>query len=136
MEKKLTDNFVVALIDDDKRKLKALDKFDKVVRLCTTGLKLYTHPARQHYFIQISPAIEKWILVEAEKAKINLEDYDLPNNLTELVDLKDRTQRDNKKIHRLFQDMLQNESCSEIRELKRWLIFFRDNHYNSNIEAL
>lgn len=34
MQNRLVDNFAVALIDDDKRKLRVLDEFEKVERLC------------------------------------------------------------------------------------------------------
>lgn len=136
MANRLANNFVVALIDDDKRKLQALEEFRKVSRLCRLRLRLYNHPARKHFFIQVSPAIEKWILAECDKGGINLSDYNLPSDLKGLKDLKSGTQRNDVRFSQLFRDMLQNERCDEIIELHRWLTFFRDNHYNSNIEAL
>lgn len=136
METKLADNFVVALIDDDKRKLKELDVFEKVERLCRPGLKLYTHPVRKHYFIQLSPAIERWILVECEKSDIKLPDYGLPASIGELKELKGISQRKDARFTKLFGDMLQNEACDEITELRRWLLFFKDNSYNTNIDLL
>lgn len=136
MKTKLADNFVVALIDDDKRKLKELAAFGKVERLWRPGLKLFTHPARKHYFIQLSPAIERWILVECEKGGMKLPDYGLPAGLDGLKALKGLSQRKDIKFSKLFGEMLQNEACDEIRELQRWLVFFRDNNYNVNIDSL
>lgn len=136
MKTKLAKNFVVALIDDDKRKLKYLDEFEKVERLWRPGLKLYSHPVRKHYFIQLSPAIERWILMECEKGGITLSSYDLPAGIGELKDLKNISQRKDARFNMLFREMLQNEACDEISEMRRWLVFFRDNNYNTNIDSL
>jgi hypothetical protein len=136
MKTKLANNFVVALIDDDKRKLKELEEFGKVERLWRPGLRLFTHHVRKHNFIQLSPAIERWILTECEKGGITLSDYDLPDSIDKLKDLKGISQRKDARFNNLFRMMLQNEKCDEISELHRWLIFFRDNHYNTNIDSL
>lgn len=135
-EPRLADSFVVASIDDDKRKLKELDEFLKIERLWRNGLKLFKHPVRKHYFIQLSPAIERWILIESAKGEIRLEDYGLPGDIRGLKGMKSLSQRRDTRFGNLFRDMLKNEKCDEIIELKRWLIFFRDNNYNSNIDLL
>lgn len=119
MREKLVDNFVVALIDDDKRKLKELNDFNKVDRLCRNGLKLFNHPARKHYIIQISPALEKWILTECDKGSINLKGYGIPVSIKELKALKGISQRKDARFTKLFKDMLQNENCDELIEMRR-----------------
>ena len=133
---KYRDSFVVGIIDDDKVRLKELDNFDFIERLSRNGIKLYSHPLQKHYFILISPAIEKWIINECEKGALQISDYDLPDTLNILKKMKGITQRSDIRFKRLFKDMLKIESCDEITELKRWLTFFKDNNTNSNIELL
>jgi len=133
---RLVDGFVVAVIDDDKIKVKGLEELDKINRLWRNGLKLYKHPDRKHFYVQISPAIERWIMNECSKAGIVLSEYGLPDGLKALVDMKSLTQRSDERFKRLFRDMLANENCDEINELKRWLVFLRDNNYNSNLDLL
>ena len=130
------DSFVVGVIDDDKRKLRELEKCTKVERLCRAGLKIYKHPQRQHYFIQLSPAIEKWILCECEKGRIDIGMYNLPGDFQELKNLKGFTQRNDQRFKKLFTDMLANKNCDEMIELKRWLVFLKEHNYNSNLDLL
>lgn len=135
-EKRFADSFAVAIIDDDKRRLKELDECLKIERLWHRGLKLFKQPQKQHYFIQLSPAIEKWILRECEKANIDLALYNLPVNFLDLKNMKGYTQRNDERFKKLFEDMLQNENCDEMIELKRWLLFLKQNNYNTNIDLL
>jgi hypothetical protein len=136
--KPLIDMFAVGIIDDDKVKVKDLDSFNKVDRLTTNGLKFFKHPNRHHYLIQICPALEKWILKECEKGNINIADekYKLPISLKGLTYLKGLTQRNDERFKMLFRDMLENERCDEIIELKRWLLFLKENNYNTNLDFL
>jgi hypothetical protein len=135
-EGRLRNNFVVAVIDDDKVKVKGLEDFVKIEKLCKAGLKFFNHSERNHYIIQLSPAIELWLLNECSKGDVNLSLYDLPGSLKGLRSMKGISQRKDERFKRLFRDMLNNDKCDEIIELKRWLIFFRDNNYNSNLDLL
>ena len=136
MKDKFADSFAVGILDDDKRKLREIEGCDKIERLWRNGLKFFRHKCKQHYFILISPAIEKWILNESEKAEINLSKYELPVNIKEMKSIKGFTQRNDTKFKKLFHDMLLNEKCDEIMELKRWLLFLKENNYNTNIDLL
>lgn len=133
---KLKDNFAVAIIDDDKVKVKALEEFNLNVRLSKVGLKIYKHPLRAHFVIQLSPAIEQWILRECAKAEVNMGNYGLEDNLETLRKMKAITQRSDERFKRLFREMMQCSSCDEIIELKRWLIFLKDNNYNTDLDLL
>jgi hypothetical protein len=138
MKEKLSDSFALGIIDRDKIVVKGLEEFDQINRLSKECLKLFSHPSREHYIIQICPAIERWLLKECSKGGIIPSDlkYGLPDNVKKMADLKHKTQRGDIRFKRLFNDMLANESCDEIRELKRWLLFFRENNYKSNIDLL
>lgn len=135
-EVRFENSFLVALIDDDKIKVKAIEGYKKIERLSTKGLKLFKHPDKKHYLIQLSPAIEKWLISECLKGEINPVEHGLPENLAGWRSLKGRAQRNDEKFKELFRKMLKNEKCDEIIELKRWLEFFRDNNYNSNLDLL
>lgn len=135
-EKRFKDSFAVAIIDEDKRKLEELENCLRVTRLWRTGLKLFKKPHQQHYFIQLCPAIEKWIINECDKGAINLADYDLPVRFDDLKKLKGFAQRSDDRFRKLFWEMLQNDDCDEIIELKRWLKFLKENNYNTDLELL
>lgn len=135
-EERLSDKFLVAVIDDDKVKVKGLEKYTQVGRLSRKGLKVFEHPLKRHFLIQLSPAIERWLINECGKAGINLSEYGFPDTIKGWKNLKNRSQRNDEKFKDLFRLMLKNEKCDEIIELKRWLIFFRDNNYNSNLDLL
>ena len=134
----LKDGFAVGVIDEDKVRLKELDTFDEEERLSKKGIKIYTHSVRKHFFIQICPAIEKWILKECEKATIDIasDRYQLPNTLKGLKAMKGLTQRNDERFKRLFRDMSENEHCDELIELRRWLIFLKENNYNTDLDLL
>ena len=134
----LKDGFAVGIIDEDKVKLKELDTFTKVERLSKNELKIYYNSQRKHFFIQICPAIEKWVLKECDKASINLaaEKYRLPSTLKDLKAMKGLAQRSDERFKRLFNDMCDNKSCDELIELRRWLLFLKANNYNTNLDLL
>lgn len=133
---KLKDSFVVALIDDDKVKVKMLENYIQVNRLCKTSLKLFKHPQKNHFVIQVSPAIEKWILKECEKAGIDTVQFDLPGDLNGLRQMKGLSQRNDPRFRNLFKHMSDIQACDEVVEMKRWLMFFRDNNIQTNIDLL
>jgi len=135
-EARLKESFVVALIDDDKVKVKALESYEKVDRLGKKTMKLFIHLERKHFVIQVSPAIEKWIMSECKKGKINMEEFGLPGDLSGLRRMKGLAQRNDNQFKDLFKMMVATEDCDEIIEMKRWLIFFRDNNIQTNIDLL
>lgn len=128
--------FLVALIDDDKVKVKKLDDYIEVVRLRRHNLKLFRHPDRKHFVIQVSPAIERWVLNQCENATINLSNFNVPGDIYGLKALKGLSQRNDQRFKQLFKAMLKNENCKGIIELKRWLTFFFDNNYNTDLDLL
>jgi hypothetical protein len=133
---RLSDKFIVGIIDDDKVKLKGLEQYKEVERLSKNGLRLFGHISKNHYIIQLSPAIERWLINECNKAGISLADYGFPDNVKGWKNLKSRAQRNDEKFRELFRLMLRNEKCDEIIELKRWLEFFKENNYQTNLDLL
>lgn len=135
-ESRLKDHFVVALIDDDKVKVRALENYRKVDRLCKTSLKLFMHTGRKHFVIHVSPAIEKWIMTECEKGQINIDAFGLPGDISGLRRMKGLSQRNDSQFKTLFKQMIAGEACDKIIEMKRWLLFFSDNNIQTNINFL
>lgn len=135
-EIKKRDEFAVAIVDDDKQKLKVLAECREIEKVSRVNLKLYEHINYKHYFIQISPAIEKWILDESGKCGLDLGEYNLPSDLKKMKKLKSPAQRNDVRFAQLFKDMLASDGSDTINELQRWLVFFRDNNFKANIDLL
>jgi len=135
-EERMLDCFAVGIIDKDKIEVKDLAEYESIEKLNKEQLKLFRHPVRPHYIIQICPAIEKWILNECRKAGISLTNYELPDDVKKLAKMKSQTQRSDPRFKRLFKDMAANENCDEAQELLRWLEYLRDNNFNANTDLL
>lgn len=133
---KMLDSFAVGIIDQDKVVLKDLAQFKIEERLSKQYLKLFKHPKRQHYIIQICPAIEEWIINQCEKGNIIPSDHGLPNDKKGMVKMKDITQRNDIRFKKLFKEMSINNNCDEIQEMLRWLTFFKDHNYQTNLDLL
>jgi len=65
MQSKLSGSFALGIIDKDKNEINYLTQFVQVIQ--KGDLFLFKHPQKHHYIIQISPAIEKFILKSAEE---------------------------------------------------------------------
>lgn len=94
MQGKLKDSFAVGILDKDKKEIRYLREFD--LKIDTDGLQLYRHRNinRHHYLIFIRPAIEQWMIENAEEAGISLQTYGLPESMEELRKItKSRQQR-------------------------------------------
>lgn len=131
---KLVDSFALGIIDKGKKAIRYLDDFNCV---CSSDdLFLFKHPHKHHYIIQISPAIEKFILKSAEGIGINLEDFGLPNEFEELKKTtKTNTSRNNPALRKLFLEM-KNKKAPQLMILAKWVSYLKTNTYNSNIADL
>lgn len=139
---KLSDQFAVGIIDDDKKKIKYLDEFEIVK---DAGIvKLWSHKSKPHYFIQFSPAVERFILDVCRNAEINLSDFELPNELSELLKITkhlaskgdSNIEMNRKRLRRLFSSLAYREDIEEIRLLKRWITLLKEKNYQIDKEEL
>src|ERR1700733_5170759 len=89
---KRIDDFAVGIIDKDKYQIEYLKEFDEHINTGNLILWVHKNKKKRHYFIQIVPAIEKWVLLVAKEANIKLSDFGLP---TDLNKLGKRTKTDN-----------------------------------------
>lgn len=134
MQKRLADSFAVGIIDKDKKEIKYLDEF--VLAASAEDLFLFKHPVKHHYIIQISPAVEAFILKSAEEVGINLETFGLPNDFNSFKRLSKRqTSKTDSNLRRLF-SQLKNKKASQIVTLSNWILYLKEKNYESKIEEL
>ncbi len=132
---KLKDDFAVGIIDKDKKEL------DYIKNKCEEQLKsknlvLLKHKEKQHYFIQLMPALEKWIIVVSGESGINIEEYGLSKDLEKLKKItKSEIASENENLKRLCRDLV-NSNGETINTLTKWLKYLYDNNRNADINAL
>lgn len=131
---KLNDSFALGVIDKDKREIKYLEVFEKVAQ--SRDLYLFKHPEKHHYIIQISPAIEKFILKSAQEAGINLKTFGIPNEFEQLKKITKReTSRNDSSLSHLFLE-LKNKNALQIVTLSKWISYLKEKNYDANMEEL
>jgi hypothetical protein len=134
MQNDLKDSFALGIIDKDKREVRYLDEFEPINK--RENLFLYKHKTNHHYIIQISPAIEKFILIEAVEKSINLEEFGLSNDLEKLIKVtKKATSKKEPCLSLLFKELVRKEA-SQVVVLSKWILYLKENTYKSNIELL
>ncbi|WPU99412.1 hypothetical protein SNE26_25695 [Mucilaginibacter sp. cycad4] len=134
MKEKFKDDFSVGLIDKDKKQVDYLKEFDLVID--RDPIFLHKHKNRPHYIIQISPAIEQFILNEATDVGIDIAHYDLPSELLKLTKIsKSTTSKNDQRFKRLFTDLIQNQA-SNLIVLRKWIKYLKSETYKVNIDAM
>jgi hypothetical protein len=124
----LKDGFAVGIIDKDKKEIKYLNVFEEITNW-DNQLKLLKHPQKHHYFIQIIPAIEKWILVNAQEVDIDLKEFDLPNEIEGLKKYAKRTtSKFDEKFRKLFRELKRREA-SGVMTLSKWIVYLKKENY-------
>jgi hypothetical protein len=134
MKGKFNDFFALGIIDKDKKAIRYLDEFEPINK--RENLFLYKHKTKHHYFIQISPAIEKFILIEATEVNVNLEEFGLSNDLEMLKRVtKKTTSKKEPRLSLLFTELVQKKA-PQVVTLSNWIGYLKENTYQSNIELL
>jgi hypothetical protein len=134
MQNKFKDSFAVGIIDRDKKEIKYLNEFK--LKVNRGDLFLFQHPERHHYIIQISPAVEKFILESANQTNINLEDFGLPHKIDDLKKItKKQTSKKSSQFSKLFAE-LKNKNATQIVTLSKWISYLKENTYHSNINEI
>ena len=132
MNEKFADKFAVGIIDADKRRPSYLKEFNELGR--SQHLKILRHSIRPHFIILISPAIDKFILDNAQIANINMEDYNLSPALKEFTQqTKNELSNQDPRFRKLFKDL---EGFGEIKIFKDLLNYFVSSLYQSSKEDI
>lgn len=134
MQSKLSGSFALGIIDKDKNEINYLTQFVQVIQ--KGDLFLFKHPQKHHYIIQISPAIEKFILKSAEEVKINPAEFGIPDNIELLKKVtKTKTSKTDPILRKLFTELI-NRNASQIVTLANWISYFKENTYHSNMDEI
>ena len=133
--KQLRDDFAVGIIDKDKHEL------DYIINECEevitqSNLLLFKHRTKQHYFIQLVPAIEVWLLNAAEEGNINVENFGLPKDVNRFKKVsKSLFASENENLKRLCKRLINSDSKT-MRTLTLWLQYLFEHNRNADINVL
>lgn len=135
MKEKFADDFAVGIIDKDKKEIDYLQEFDCVFE-CEDML-LFKHRIKHHYIIQIAPAMEKWILKQADNEMINLNDFNIPTDLKGLIKKTkaEITSKYDADFKRLFLHLLSVEN-KNILLLQQWIEYLKAYNYQAQVSDL
>jgi hypothetical protein len=132
MQTKYRDQFVIGVIDKDKRPIFYLNEFDLIGS--KASVLLHKHRTQPHYIIQLSPAVEAFIIQSVVEKNMRLIDYELPEELRKFIRItKQITSKKNKKLKQLITDLKDSAGISLLTDLLKYLLA---NRYNSDIDIL
>lgn len=138
----LKDKFGVGIIDNDKRQVDYLKQFKEVGKVCygteneVDAVILLKHTEKPHFFIQICPAIENWIIQICRESKIDLKNFGLTDSLNELKRItKSQSTMFDERFIKLFKAMRQSENVG-VKRLELWLKILFEKNYQVDINEL
>jgi hypothetical protein len=133
-DKLLKDGFALGIVDQDKKILEYTKEFEIIAE--KAQLVLLKHPKKHHYLIYITPAIEKWILYNADEVDLNLADFDLPHDFLALQKhTKLVTSNKDDKFKKLFK-ALRNQKAEGFLVLSKWITHLKSNPYDADLDFL
>ncbi len=134
MQNDLKNDFALGIIDKDKRIVPYIEEFELLVSF--ENIFLFKHKRKHHYFIQINPAIEAFLLKVAEDTGIDTKEFGVPNSLNELKSItKKKTSKDNPNLKSFIKD-LKNKNAPQIVTLTNWISYLKTNTYHSDINEI
>ena len=134
MQKGLANEFALGIIDKDKKELDYLKEFDEVIN--KGSLVLHKHKAKHHYFIQIQPAVERFILAAATSVGISVEDYELPADLENFKkETKTEQSKKDPRFKKLFK-AIKMRGATDFITLSCWVEYLKNNPYSADLEFL
>lgn len=134
---KKLDEFALGIIDNDKRQIEYLNEFE-IIDEEQGRLILWRHknPKIHHWFIQICPALEKWILDVCKEEGIDLSAF----GENELEGLKYYTKSlerlDSPILKKLFYSIKGKSENQSVRKLSGWIKLLKENTYKVDINEL
>lgn len=135
MQKKFGDDFAVGIIDKDKNEVAYMRDFELLAS--RESLFVYKHKSKLHYFIQISPAIEKFFLKAAAEKKLDIASYGLPSELNELTKrtkkVAGKDEEDFRRFKKLFRELADS---SEMIRLSKLIQYMGNTTYKVDTEEL
>jgi hypothetical protein len=127
----LKNGFAVGIVDEDKKILKYTKEFNVVAE--KAQLKLLKHPQKNHYLIYVVPAIEKWIIQNADEVNIHLSQYGLPHDYSELQNhTKVKTSSKDENFKQLFR-ALKKQNATGVALLSKWITYLKSHPYDADL---
>jgi hypothetical protein len=134
MKENFKDDFALGIIDKDKKQLDYLNEFDEISQ--KGSLILHKHKTRNHFFIQICPAMEKFMINSAKEVGLNLNDFGLSSELNELKkQAKSTTSKEDIRFKKLVKELVRN-SATDIKRLQSWVSYLKTNRHKVVIDDL
>jgi hypothetical protein len=125
IESHFKNRFAVGIVDDDKRKPKLFDRYERLLKE-EDFLQLKQKPATSHFLIVVQPAIEIWLLQNAKNKEI---DFPFPT-LKELQRVtKDEVEvAKNQRFKQFLNDLNQAKSPGFVT-MTEWIEELYDKHF-------
>jgi len=134
MKGKFKDTFALGIIDKDKHQVDYLKEFTLVHQF--QSLFLHKHSNKPHYIIQISPALERFLITGAESVNISLTDFDLPIEFDRLKKIsKSVNSKEDYRFKKLIKTILRAEA-PEFVKLSKWITYLKENNYKARLDEL
>lgn len=130
------DGFAVGIIDNDKRQLTYTREFEEIGQ--TENLTFLKHNQKHQYIIKVGKehqAMETFLIANVEAMGMQMEDFNLPSNLDDLIKTTKNsvTTQNDTRILKLSKAM---RKSPEVAKLKSVLSYLASNRYNAEIERL
>jgi hypothetical protein len=120
-----------------RNKCQELDYLQGFFLVFTKGnIELYKHENRNHFIIRIVPAMERFILINAEKAGIKVEDFGLP---VDFENFRKATKTVNSKKDPRFKQLfkaLRDHQLEDLNRLTNCIKYLLDHPFNADLEIL
>ncbi|SDF75207.1 hypothetical protein SAMN05216464_12821 [Mucilaginibacter pineti] len=93
------------------------------------NLFLHKHQTNHHYIIQISPAIESFLVAGAKAAELSLADFNLPIDFDRLKKVsKSVNSKDDPRFKKLIRGIVKAQA-PEFVKLSNWIKYLKDKNY-------
>ena len=136
MQEHYGDRFALGIIDKDKHALDYLKEFTEAINAGSLILHRHTDPAKHHYIIQISPAIEQFILDSAASVNVSLEEFGLPSDFDHLKKVsKQKNSKSDTSFRNLFK-AIHAKAAPQFQMLSGWVQYLRETTYKADIAEL
>lgn len=133
----LKDSFGVGLVDKDKKELFYLRECTEVWRQEQDCFIVWKHEQKPHFLIQITPPLENWVLERLKELGRDIGEFGFPASPKAL---KERIKNDIDSEHNENLQKLVNAIIfagnKVVEDLKRVLIFLKDNNYKTDFKNL
>ena len=132
MMEKFGDKFAVGITDKDKRELKYLEEFNLLAN--DESIYLYKHKEKTHFIIQVSPAVEVFILNAVKELCVELEKHDIPSDLESMKkETKKIDAKSSVKYRNLFKALKKASTFVKLASIVRYL---KEEQYNADEKVL